>query len=197
MKEKNEISALKATVFPVVFGVMWGLFEMVFGSYLHMINFPLRGAVMAGFGAVFMCIVRSYADRVGVNLLSAVVAVAVKLFSYGGFKLGPVIGILIEGFLVEVTFSVLKFNVLSVFVSSFLCVLEGVPHFFITTWIMYGGNIFDVYINALKNISKLFGFKSNIYIWVFAVWIFCHIVIWIFSSLVSLKLIRWLKNEIP
>ncbi|NLH38932.1 MAG: hypothetical protein GX445_02590 [Elusimicrobia bacterium] len=197
MKEKNEISALKATVFPVVFGVMWGLFEMVFGSYLHMINFPLRGAVMAGFGAIFMCISRSYANRIGVTLLSSAVAIAVKLFSYGGFKLGPVIGIFIEGFLMELTFSALKFNMLSVFIASFLCVLEGVPHFFITTWIMYGGSIFDVYINALNNISKLFGFKSSFYIWILALWILCHIVIWIFSALISLKLIRWLKNEIP
>ncbi|MEF3279680.1 MAG: hypothetical protein K6357_01765 [Elusimicrobiota bacterium] len=193
---KNDIDKVKFFVFSGVFGVLWGVFEMLIGSYLHILNLPLRGAFMSGFGCVFMCVLRSYVNYKGVNLYAAIVAISIKLLSYGGFKLGPIVGIFIEAVIIEVIFGVFNFNKFSIIFSSLLCVLEGVPHFFITTWIMYGGGIFEVYLNAMANISKIFGFSKEIYIYVFLIWLFAHFLIGFFSSFVSIKLIGWLKNEI-
>ncbi|HOJ86231.1 MAG TPA: hypothetical protein PK103_08305 [Elusimicrobiales bacterium] len=192
---KEKINDIKFFVFPTVFGVMWGIFEMIIGSYLHMIRFPLRGALMAGFGAVFMCVLRSYVNRKGVNLIAGFCAICVKLFSYGGFKIGPVVGIAIESFIFEIVFSLFSINRFSILISSFLAVLEGIPHFFITTWIIYGGGIFDAYLNAISEISRIFGLSKEFYLKVLVLWISGHIIIALFSFFISLKLIKWLKNE--
>jgi ABC-type thiamin/hydroxymethylpyrimidine transport system permease subunit len=192
----KEIENIKYIAFPVVFGVLWGLFEMIFGSYLHIVNFPLRGALMIGLGSVFMVVLRNYVNRPGVNLIASFACIVVKLFSYGGFKLGPVVGILIEGVIFEVSFFILKFNIFSVFVATFLAVFESVPHFFITTWIIYGGSIFEVYMRALGNIADFFGFSTRFYIKIFSIWIFAHFLIALFSFLISKNILKWLKNEI-
>jgi len=192
----KEIENIKYMTFSVVFGVMWGFFEMILGSYLHMINFPLRGALMIGLGSVFMVVLRSYVNRVGVNLIASFAAIVIKLFSYGGFKLGPVIGIFIEGIIFEIVFGILGFNIFSVFVSTFLAVFESIPHFFITNWIIYGGSIFEVYVRALNNISQFFGFSGKFYLNVFLIWVFAHVIIAFFSFFISKNLLKWLRNEI-
>lgn len=192
---KDRIDDIKYIIFPCVFGVMWGIFEMVIGSYLHLIKFPLRGALMAGFGVVFMCVLRSYVNRRGVNLIAGFCAICVKLFSYGGFKIGPIVGIAIESFIFEIVFSLFSVNKFSILVSSFLAVLEGIPHFFITTWLIYGGGIFDAYLKAISEISKIFGLSKEFYIKILFLWLFGHIIIALFSFMISLKLIKWLKNE--
>lgn len=192
----NSFEKIKYYIFPCVFGTVWGVFEMVFGSYLHMVNFPLRGALMAGSGCIFMSVLRLYVDRAGVNILAALFAASVKLFSYGGFKLGPVVGILIEGVIIELSYTFLGLNRFGMFISFFLSVFEGIPHFFITNFLMYGSSIFDTYIKAALSISKLFGISSRIYIYLFGLWVFFHFVIAIFSFAICLSIIKRIKSEI-
>ncbi|MCX7642130.1 MAG: hypothetical protein N2Z20_05810 [Elusimicrobiales bacterium] len=187
---------IKFYVFPCVFGVAWGSFEMIIGGYLHVINFPLKGALMAGIGCIFMNILRFYVNRFGVNLIACIVAALCKVISIGGFKIGPVIGIIVEGIIIEVVYSIFGLNRLSILIATTFAVLEGIPHFFVTNIIMYGNTIFDTYIKAASSISNFLGIKSSFFIYMFFIWIFLHFIVAFFSYLLTINVLRRIKNEI-
>ncbi len=192
----NLFDRIKFTVFAGVFGVGWGVFEMIVGGYFHMINFPLRGALMAGAGCVFMSVLRFYVRRSGVNLIAGLVACAVKLFSFGSFKIGPVVGIFIESVIIECVFSIIGFNRFSIYIACLLAVFEGVPHFFITNLLMYGKGIFDSYIEAGFKIAEYFGFSLQLYFVIFVLWIMAHLIIGFLSSRISIMIIKRFEGDI-
>lgn len=192
----NQFERIKFIVFPAVFGTGWGLFEAVAGSYFHAVSFPFKGALMAGCGSIFMCVLRFYVRRKYVNIIAAFFAVSVKLFSFGGFKIGPVAGIIIEAVIIEMVFSVCGFNRLAIFFASLLAVFEGIPHFFITNFLMYGKGIFELYIKAVSSVSAFFNISGSSYIYIFLLWVAGHFVIAVVSYIISLKIIGRIKNDI-
>ena len=191
----KKISEIKFLVYTTVFGVLWGVFEMFIGTYLHLLNVPLRGAFMAGAGSVILCVSRFYVDKPGATLAMGMVAAAVKMLSFGAFKLGPVGGIIIESLIVEIVLTVFRLNLFSVFSACLLACLEGVPHFFATNWIIYGGDIFGAYLDVLKKISAIFGIKTEFYWKIIFLWVSAHLLIGSLAGLAALSMMRKLKNE--
>ena len=49
---QQAIDKKRVLVYTTVFGVLWGVLEMLLGTWLHMMRFPFTGALMAGIGGV-------------------------------------------------------------------------------------------------------------------------------------------------
>lgn len=183
---------IRFLVFTTLFGVFWGAAEAFLGSYLHMVHFPFRGALMAGVGASVMCIERFYTPRIGATMATGLAALCVKLISIGGFKLGPVAGILIEAMMVELALSLFGTRRWSLLLACVLCCLEGIPHFFIFNWVVYGQGIFASYMAMIKSIQDFFGFGENLWRYIVLVWIGIHLLIGAAAGLFTIKVAKQL-----
>lgn len=173
----DHASRIRFAVYTTVFGVLWGLAEMFLGTWLKALNMPLKGAVMAAIGAVLLSAGRVYVPRRWSTLSTGLVAAALKMVSFSAFKLGPVSGIMIEALVMEAVFSVFGNGSAAVFWATLLACFEGVPHFFVSNWLVYGGGIFAAYMDAVARIQKMLGFSGDMWLKVLAVWAGAHLVI--------------------
>ncbi|MBI4679149.1 MAG: hypothetical protein HY748_16355 [Elusimicrobia bacterium] len=172
-----EFERIRLLVFTTVFGSLWGVAELLLGTWLHLARFPFRGAMMAGIGAVLLCATRVYADRRGATFMTGVVAAAFKVFSMGGLRFGPVFAILIEAALVEAVLSVFGRGGPQFMAACVVACFEGVPHFFVSSWLLYGKGIFDTYLEVVKRMQEFFRLPDGLWMWVLALWAAGHLAV--------------------
>jgi hypothetical protein len=87
--------------YAAVFGSLWGAAEVSLGALMSATRVPLSGLLMASIGVVCLLTARRLQPAIGSSLVMGVVVAFVKVFSLGGFIVGPVVGILSEALLVE------------------------------------------------------------------------------------------------
>lgn len=162
-------------VFPTIFGVLWGFLETLLGNYLHAFEMPFKGAVMAGIGAVIMCVERLYTPFPGATFSTAVVAVAMRFLSAGAVRLPPAIGISVEGLIAEGLLTLLGTAWYAFMASCIACALEGIPHFFIAHRLMYGEGIFNSYLEAAKRLQGSMGLDGSPLRYILALWVGGHL----------------------
>lgn len=81
-----------------VFGALWGLMEATRGAILHFFHFPFSGLMMTFIVSLFIFPAVKLINGRGAAMNMALIACVIKLFSIGGFKIGPVIAVGMEGF---------------------------------------------------------------------------------------------------
>ena len=187
---RDAASRIRILVHTTLFGALWGLLEMLLGGYFHMIKFPLTGAAMAAVGAVILCASRLQADRPGATIAAGAVAVAIKLLGIGAFKIGPVAGIAIESLLLEAVLSVFGCGQGQFIAGGLLACLEGIPHFFLTNWLLYGRGIFSTYLEAARQMQAFFSLPDGFWKAVVAVWAGAHVVLGLTAGAVAAALAR-------
>ena len=144
-------------VYIAVFGTIWGAVEMSIGSYLHVLNVPQAGTILAAIGMAILVVGRHFVPRRGTTLLTGVVAMFIKMLSVGGIVLNPMIGIFMESLLAELAFGAKG-------ISKGRCMLAGalgtswiIVHPFFTQGIMAGWGILRVYTWMVEGGSRLLG----------------------------------------
>lgn len=88
-----------------LFGALWGAAEVSLGALLSAARVPLSGLGMAAIGVVCLVTARRLHPAAGQSLAMGVAVAFLKVFSVGGMRLGPLIGILVEATMVEVAFA--------------------------------------------------------------------------------------------
>ncbi len=191
----QQADKIRMVVFPTVFGVLWGLLETILGSYLHVFNMPFKGSTMAGIGAILMCVERLYTPFPGATISTAVVAIVMKFLSVGTVRIPPTIGISVEALLAEAVLSSLGTKRLSFVLACLACAMEGVPHFFVAHWIMYGQGIFDAYRKVMEQLQSFFGLGSDLWQWVVCLWVAGHLLIGLVSGVIAVSVGEYLRRE--
>ena len=190
-------------VYIAVFGALWGVLEITFGSYLHLIFPPIAtplvgvGTIMTAVGMVVALIGRLFVPRAGSVLMIGVVVAILKALSMGGVKLSAMIAIIIECLLAE----------LGLFLSSkpglrraqssrrggfmfagCLAVLWTFFHKFFASYIFLGRGIYEVYLGILKKGSQALGIETGYALVIVAAYLLIRIVVgglagWLASDL--------------
>jgi len=186
---------IRLFVFTTFFGVLWGLIEMFLGTYLHMVHLPFCGAVMASIGAIILCAERVYTPVRGATLYTGLTALIIKLLSIGAFKMGPVLGIFIETAVVELVFSVFGLSLITAGVACMLATLEVIPHFFIGNWLTYGSGIFDVYLQIVKQVQKIFGLHGDFWLQIISIWLGAHLIVGLAAAAGGIYIVKYLKTR--
>lgn len=91
--------------YAAVLGALWGASEISLGALLSAARLPLSGLLMASVGVTCLVTARRLQPAVGSSLIMGLVVAFLKVFSLGGFILGPVIGILTQAVVVELAMS--------------------------------------------------------------------------------------------
>jgi len=148
-------------VYIAVFGTIWGVVEMTLGSYLHVLNVPQAGTVLAAVGMAVLVVGRSFVPRRGATLLMGVVAMFIKMFSLGGIVINPMFAIFMESLLAEVGFGHGGLTRGRAMLGGALGVSWIIVHPFITQGIAAGWGIVRVYTWLVETGARLFGISTR------------------------------------
>ena len=137
---------------------MWGVVEIVLGSYLHLILPPqantfLTGVVMGTIGAAVALTGRHFVPKRGAVFFIGVVTALLKLLSPGGVKIGPMVAILAEGALMEAALWAAQTR-WTFLLGGALAVGWNLPHKFIMMRLLFGKNITQVYTRMVQEGSQ-------------------------------------------
>ncbi len=148
-------------VYIAVFGTIWGVVEMTLGSYLHVLNVPQSGTLLAGMGMAVLVVGRTFVPKRGATLLMGVVAMFIKMFSLGGIVINPMLGIFMEALLAEVGFGWGMPTRWRAMLGGALGVSWIIVHPFITQGIAAGWGIVRVYTWLVETGARLFGISTR------------------------------------
>jgi hypothetical protein len=84
-----------------VYGSLWAASEIVVGSFLHNLRIPFAGSLLAAFGVLVMTAGHRACPERGLIWRSALICALMKSISPSAVILGPMIGIAMEGALLE------------------------------------------------------------------------------------------------
>lgn len=150
-----------------VFGTLWGVVEMGLGSLFHALHLPLTGALLSAIGLAIALIGRLFVPRRGSTLFIGLIAMLLKLFSIGNVVVGPMIGILFEAALAEIVLSAFgRPSRLSLVVAAAAGVLWTLIQPFFTGWLLFGRDLFIVWLDLLDQGSRLLGLDSSAVLWI-------------------------------
>lgn len=150
-----------------VFGALWGVVETTLGSVLKALDVPLSGTVLAAIGLMIAMIGRLFVPRRGSTLFIGVIAMILKLFSLGGVIIGPMIGILSEAIIAEVVLSLFARPTRFAFLlAGGLGVLWVLIQPFVTGFLLFGRDMFAVWLDLLDEGSRLLGLSTNTAVWI-------------------------------
>jgi hypothetical protein len=103
-KSGNLTSLVRLLIVVLVFGSIWGFFEMTLGGFLHVIHFPQKGAVMGGLAISLMAVFTSVTGRPSLVPLLGIIAASFKPFDafifgvpvWSPYIVNPAIAIIME-----------------------------------------------------------------------------------------------------
>ena len=165
-----------------LFGALWGVVEMVLGSYLHLLFPPqantfLTGVVMGGIGVMVALTGHHFVLKRGSVFFISVVTALSKLLS-PGIKIGPVVAILMTGALMEVALWIARVPRRWAFVvGGALAVAWNLPHKFVMMRFVYGKGIEEVYVKMVREGSQMLGLDVSAALLILAVLLLVRLVV--------------------
>ncbi len=148
MTKDNENIWLKAAVI----GSIWASFEIVFGSFFHSLRIPFAGTLLTFF-SIILLISFSYKWQ-GKNLFlkAGIIAALMRSLMPTSVILGPLIGIMIEAVLFQISINLFKRNLLAFSIAGILAMFSAIIHKVVSIILIYG---FDI-VKILKNLYYVF-----------------------------------------
>lgn len=139
------------------YGALWGTVEITLGSFLHTLKVPFGGAALASIGAALLVAQRQVVPTRGLTIATALIAAMCKSLSPGGVILGPMVGITVEGLLVELALLASPTFLGSALLAGVLAALCAVFQKVLGQFLFYGSTVLDLYSAALKKAGDWLG----------------------------------------
>ena len=84
-------------------GSLWASVEIVLGSFLHNLHIPLSGTFLAAVGVIVMINGYKLWSRPGLFWRTSLITAAMKSISPSAIIFGPMVGIFMEGVILEIS----------------------------------------------------------------------------------------------
>lgn len=145
-----------------IFGALWGGLEMTLGAYLHAIRLPFTGVIMASAGLLVALVGRRFVPRHGSILMIGMVTALLKMLSVGAVVLNPMIAILAESLLAELTLLVAGSpRRLTYALAGALATSWNMAHPFLTQGLLSGWGMVRVYEWTIERGARLLGLTPS------------------------------------
>ncbi len=158
MKQTSEISHiwLKAAVL----GSLWASSEIILGSMLHNLKIPMSGTLLSAIGALIMISGHQLWPEKGLFWRSGLICAVMKSISPSAVIMGPMIGIFMEGVLLELAVLLLGRNLFAYLLGGALAVSWSFVQKIIGLVITFGLYFVDLYENLYFFAAKNLGVSS-------------------------------------
>jgi len=122
-------------------GSLWAANEIIVGSFLHNIRFPLSGTIMSFFSVVFIFAFISRWPQKSLIIRAGIIAAMMKSISPSAIILGPMIGIIVEAVVLELFFRVSRERLYIMLIGGGLAVSEVLFQKVVTLLVSFGWDI--------------------------------------------------------
>lgn len=140
-----------------IYGSLWAASEIVVGSFLHNLRIPFAGSFLAAFGVLVMTAGHRSCPERGLIWRSAVVCALMKSISPSAVILGPMVGIAMEGVLLEACVRLLGGHPAGYLVGGALAVSWSMVQRMLTALIAFGPDVVRLYVEAYNFASRSLG----------------------------------------
>lgn len=180
-----------------ILGSIWGAFEIVAGSLLHNVGVPMvAGTFLSALGVIILVSgVRVFGGQ-GVFWRAALVCAALKTVSPSPVILSPMLGITIEGLLMELGVMLAGTNIIGYAIGGGLALLSVLAFKLFRLIMIYGVDIIEAY-KSIFNIPILTGItESNSYLVPVVLFILIYFIIGAFAAYTGFKGGNRIKSKI-
>ncbi len=183
--------------YTAVFGSLWGVTEATLGSVMHMLNLPLSGSVLSTVGMIIVLIARGVNPQRGSTLMMALIAAMIKIMSFATVKLGPFVGILLEGVILEMILTIFSPNFLGFMLSGIIVSVYPLIQTLTVKTILFGADFIPVILEMAEGFSHRIGFGAGW--WILGLYVSIHFVFGVggalFAWLIKSQLNKKIINE--
>ena len=130
-----------------VVGGLWASAEIILGSFLHNLRIPFAGSVLAAAGTLLLISFHRQWPEKGLIWRSGLICALMKSISPSSIILGPMIGIMLEALLLEMSIRLFGKNLPGYILGGILSVSSALMHKIFSLLIMYGDNVVEIYKN--------------------------------------------------
>ena len=146
-------------------GTIWAASEIVLGSFLHNLKVPFSGNILTAIGIIILISISYIWTERGLFWRAGLICALLKTMSPSAVIFGPMIAIIAESLLLEVSVIMFGRSLAGYLIGSMLAMLWNLIHKVMSFIIFYGSNIIEVYTNLLKYAQKQLEIQSDI-VWV-------------------------------
>ena len=143
-----------------VYGSLWAAVEIVVGSFLHNLRIPFAGSVLAAVGVAILTASHRASPEKGLIWRTALVCALMKSVSPSAVILGPMIGILMEGVLLESSVRIFRNRVPGYLVGGALAVSWSMAQRVLNALVAFGTDVVRLYVDAYTYASRSLGVSS-------------------------------------
>ena len=147
----------RAVAYVAVFGTLWGLSEATLGTTLHLLKIPFAGLILTAIALNIILIARAFHHARGSTISIALLAAIIKALSISTIKVGPIVGILMEGLLAEGILSLMGPGRTGFLVAGISLGLYPLIQSIITRTILFGAAFVPMILELVKGLSDRVG----------------------------------------
>lgn len=184
------------TVLIGIFGALWGLMEISLGVIIKGLRIPMGGAFLTAAACLIFLNGRFFIRRRGSILMMGMVAALLKIFSVGTVIAGPFMAILIEATIAEGLILLLGINRISFVLTASTLSLYTILHPFIAQGLIFGDNIYKIYLETFKQIALILNIDMTNLGLVLLIYTGFHLILGIMAGWLAFSLSIKVSQEI-
>ncbi|NCA86763.1 MAG: hypothetical protein EOM83_14540 [Clostridia bacterium] len=143
-----------------VVGSLWASTEIILGSFLHNLQMPFAGTLLAMLGVMLLTAFHQRWRVKGLFWRAGIICALMKSISPSAILLGPMTGILAEALLLELVVRIAGANLVGYLLAGAVALSSAIVHKIITLLIMYGFDIVNVISNLYAFAADQLGFTA-------------------------------------
>jgi hypothetical protein len=143
--------------YAALFGALWGALELSLGTILHFAKIPLYGILMSLLGLLCLVTLRRLQPSIGVCLMAGLVAIFLKVFTMGGLRPGPLLGIGLQTLVVELAFTTCGSRRIAAAVAGAAAVASAPAQLVVGLWLFAGKEAVDAYVYSIESWLEMSG----------------------------------------
>ena len=140
-----------------VYGSLWAASEIVAGSFLHNLRIPFAGSLLAAFGVLVMTAGHRANPERGLIWRAALICALMKSISPSAVILGPMIGIAMEGALLEACVRLSGGHAAGYVIGGALAVSWSMVQRILNALISFGPDVVRLYVEAYSFAARSLG----------------------------------------
>jgi nucleoside-triphosphatase THEP1 len=140
-----------------VYGSLWAASEIVAGSFLHNLRVPFAGSLLAAFGVLVMTAGHRTCPERGLIWRSAVICALMKSISPSAVILGPMIGIAMEGVLLDACVRLAGGRAIGYLAGGALAVAWALVQRVLNALVAFGPDVVRLYVETYTFASRAIG----------------------------------------
>jgi nucleoside-triphosphatase THEP1 len=140
-----------------VLGSLWAASEIVLGSFLHNLRFPLAGHVLTGIAVAILVAGHRRWPAPGLLMRAGLIAALMKSLSPSAVLLGPMVAIAMEGLLMEVAVRLLGGGAVGYALGGALAMSWTLAHKIVSLLLTYGPDLVRLYGDVIALAERQLG----------------------------------------